>query len=290
MKPAHAAAAVCVMAAWGFNFVVIKAGLQDFPPLLFNALRFLFVAVPAVFFIKFPKHVWKPLVAVGLILGALKFSLLFTGMNAGVGAGLASLLLQVQVFFTVALAAALHGEKINRMRGAGLFLGAAGLVVIGAQAGGNITAAGFLWITAAALAWAVANMFLRELKQVNFFQFIIWMGAVPVLPLLAVSFAYEGADNIIRAISGFSWTGAAALLYISLVSTVWGFAVWGRLLSLYSAAAAAPFALLVPVAGIFSGWLFLDEYISAGEWAGAFCIFSGLAFCIFGGRKPARKS
>ena len=287
MKPSHAAAAVCVMAAWGFNFVVIKAGLRDFPPLFFNALRFFFAALPLVFFVKFPKKIWKHLIAAGILLGALKFSFLFLGLDAGAGAGMASLLIQAQVFFTVALAAVLRGETTNRAGAAGLVLGAAGLAAAGAQYAGGENAAGFALVVAAAVAWAFANMVMRELKNINIFHFTVWMSAVPVLPLLAASAIYEGADKIAAAVSGVSWTGAAALFYVSFISTVLGFAAWGRLLSLYPAATAAPFALLVPVFGILSGWLFLGERISAGEWAGAVCIFAGLALCIFGGRRTA---
>ena len=274
-----------------FNFCRHQNRLAGFSAVCcFNYIAFFyFAALPAVFFVKFPTCGWKPIIAVGIILGAVKFSLLFLGMDAGVGAGLASLLLQAQIFFTIALAVILRGEKTGAMRTAGLFLGAFGLALIGAhsESGGN--AAGIILIIAAAFAWAIANMFMRELKQVNIFHFTVWMSIVPVLPLLAASAAYEGADNIIKSLSGATWTGAAALFYVALISTVVGFAVWGRLLSLYPAAAVAPFALLVPVAGIFSGWLFLGERITAGEWAGAVVIFTGLALSIFGGRAPRGK-
>ena len=291
MKPAHIAMAVCLMAVWGFNFVVIKTGLRDFPPLLFNGLRFLLVAFPLILFVKFPKHVWKPMVCAGIVLGVFKFSFLYTGMNAGIGAGLSSLLLQSQAFFTVALAAIIVGERITRMHGAGLLLGAAGLAVIGAQTGENITVAGFVWVIAAAFAWAVANMFMRGIKQASPLQFIDWKSAVPALPLFAFSFLQEGKDEIVHAFANVGWAGVGAVLYITFISTIWGFSVWVRLLSLYSAAAVAPFTLLVPIAGIFFGWLLLDESIAAGEWAGAVCVFCGLAIYVFcehkRGQQPA---
>ena len=54
LLPRHMALAVLVAAVWGLNFVLIDVGLKDFPPLLFCALRFTVVAVPAVFLVGGP--------------------------------------------------------------------------------------------------------------------------------------------------------------------------------------------------------------------------------------------
>ncbi|MCO7199295.1 EamA family transporter [Pseudoalteromonas sp. OANN1] len=95
--------ALIVVIIWGLNFSVIKFGLAELPPILFSGLRFLVVAIPAVFFIPFPKtSVWNVL-GVGLFLGVLKFSLLFIAMESNASAGIASLLLQAQVIFTILL-------------------------------------------------------------------------------------------------------------------------------------------------------------------------------------------
>jgi O-acetylserine/cysteine efflux transporter len=65
MSPRHVLLAVSVAVVWGVNFVVIEVGLEDFPPLLFSALRFLLAAVPAIFLLGPPRVAWRYVIAVG---------------------------------------------------------------------------------------------------------------------------------------------------------------------------------------------------------------------------------
>ncbi len=127
MRPVHTALAVLVAAVWGFNFVVIQIGLGHFPPLLLSALRFLVAALPAVFFVGRPKVAWKWVVGVGVALGIAKFGLLFTGMAAGMPAGLSSLVLQIQAVFTAVLAAAVLRERPGPVRVLGMAVALAGI-------------------------------------------------------------------------------------------------------------------------------------------------------------------
>src|SRR3546814_6364263 len=84
-------AALVVVTVWGLNFVVIKVGLSEVPPLLLGALRFIFVAFPAVFFIRRPLLPWRTIVLYGLTISLGQFVFLFTAMYVGMPAGLASL-------------------------------------------------------------------------------------------------------------------------------------------------------------------------------------------------------
>src|SRR4051794_35151336 len=113
MTARHNALAVLIAAVWGVNFVVIHAGLAHFPP-LFSALRFTFVAFPAVLLVGRPRVRWYWVVAIGGSLGVLSFGLLFVGIDQGMPAGLSSLVLQSQVIFTVAFAALALGERPRR--------------------------------------------------------------------------------------------------------------------------------------------------------------------------------
>ena len=112
VRPVHLALAVLVAAIWGLNFVVIEVGLEDFPPLLLSALRYALAALPLLVLGGVPAVRWRWVLAVGVAIGVVKFSLLFIGMDVGMPAGLASLVLQAQALFTVGLAAALLRERI----------------------------------------------------------------------------------------------------------------------------------------------------------------------------------
>jgi O-acetylserine/cysteine efflux transporter len=104
MPRRHVILAFVVAVVWGVNFVVIHVGLRDFPPLLFAALRFTVVAFPAVLFVRRPAVPLRWVLGVGTFLSAGQFGLLFVAMDQGLPAGLASLVLQVQVLFTIAVA------------------------------------------------------------------------------------------------------------------------------------------------------------------------------------------
>jgi O-acetylserine/cysteine efflux transporter len=102
----HALLAVAVVAVWGSNFVVMKLALGTLPPFLFGALRFAFALLPAVFFVRRPAVGWRALAAYGVLIGAGQFGLLYLaiGGRGWIAPGLASLVIQMQVFFTVGLA------------------------------------------------------------------------------------------------------------------------------------------------------------------------------------------
>ena len=154
-----------VIVIWGANFTVIKIGLEEIPPVLFSALRFAIVAIPAVFFIPFPKtSIWNVL-GVGIFLGVIKFSLLFISMDVGVSAGLASLLLQAQVVFTIVLSVILFKEEIKKNQLAGIIIAVFGFCLFFFSREGNLTLLGLVLILFAALFWAISNLIMKKMKN-----------------------------------------------------------------------------------------------------------------------------
>ncbi len=277
MKPSHIALAVLTTVLWGVNFVVIKVGLHEFPPLLFSSLRFLAAAVPALWFVGRPGVAWKWVVAVALALGVAKFGLLFLGMGAGMPAGLSSLVLQSQVVFTVVFAAVLLRERPRPVQLAGMGIAATGIVLIAVDYGLSSPLSALLMVILGAVAWGLSNVATRHARPPDALSFIVWVSAVATLPLLLLSLIFEGPAAIGTALSGLTWTGVGALLFIAWVSTLFGFGVWGFLLREHDASTVVPFALLVPVAGMFSGWLFLDETITPTRLGAAVLVIVGMA-------------
>ncbi|MGW2280454.1 EamA family transporter [Streptomyces sp. NPDC001770] len=289
MRPSHIALAVLVTALWGVNFVVIELGLDHFPPLLFSALRFLIAALPAVFFVGPPKVAWKWTVGVGLALGVAKFGLLFVGMDQGMGAGLSSLVLQVQAVFTALFAALALGERPGRVRVAGMAVALAGIGVAAADEGASGPVLAFVLVIAAAAFWGVSNVLTRKAAPPDSLNFMVWVSTVPVLPLLGLSLLFEGWDRDTDALAAMDWTGAGTVVYVAWISTVFGFGAWGYLLRHHPASSVAPFTLLVPVFGMSSAALLLDESVSPLRWCAAALLVGGVAVTSLGGRwrKPA---
>ncbi|MFC9330487.1 EamA family transporter [Kitasatospora sp. NPDC057015] len=276
MSPRHIALAVLVAAVWGLNFVLIHVGLENFPPLLFCALRFAVVAVPAVFLVGRPKVAVRWVLAVGLVLGVVKFGLLFLGMHAGMPAGLSSLVLQSQAVFTALFAAVMLRERPAGQRLAGLAVALVGTGVAAADRGAGGPVGAFVLVIAAAVAWGLSNVLTRRAAPPDALRWMVWVSAVPPLPLLGLSLLVEGPAADLRALREITAAGILAIAYVGLVSTLFGFVAWSFLLRRYDATAVAPYSLLVPVFGMSSAWLLLGESVSPAAGCAALLVIAGI--------------
>ncbi|MTH95746.1 EamA family transporter [Roseibium sp. RKSG952] len=277
--------AVLVAALWGFNFVVIHLGIDAFPPLMFSALRFVLAAFPLVFFLPRPKTGWGIILGIGTVLGVVKFALLFLGMDTGLSAGLASLVLQSQAFFTVILAALLLSERPSARQLAGIALAFTGIGIVALTMNGQTTHTGLTLVLSAAMAWALSNLLMKKAGQVNMLSLMVWVSLVPPIPLICLSLIFEGWQASADAITGLDLTGVGAVLYIAYAATIFGFAVWGKLISQYGAGTIAPFSLLVPVFGMTSSAVFLGEDLGATKLLAAALVISGLILTVL---KPSK--
>lgn len=278
---------LCLVAfLWGFNFIVIRWGLDAFPPLLFSALRFAVCLVPIAFGVARPQIPWSQLLLLGTTLGLLVFALLYLGIHFGLGAGLASVVMQAQVFFTLLLASVVLGEELRARTIAASLVAFLGLALIATGGDASFTALGFALTLAGAFAWGVSNVLLKRLPPVNALNLMVWISIVPPLPLLLASYVFEGPETISAALEGIALPGALTILYTSAISTIFAYGVWGNLMQKYSASRVAPFALLVPVAGLASARFFLGAELNTAEWLGAAGILLALVINTVGLRRP----
>jgi O-acetylserine/cysteine efflux transporter len=290
MPLSHTLLALVVTVIWGLSFVVIKLGVGATPPLLLAALRFLFAALPAVFFVAPPKTDRRNVVAYGFFLGVAQFGLLFAAMAIGMPASLASVVMQAQVVFTILFAAILMGERPGRHQIAGAIVACLGLVLI---AWPRLTGGGavpFLMTVAAAAAWGIANIVSKRVGRVDMLGFIVWSSLVAPLPLLALSLWFDGPARVLGALADVNMGTIAVVAYLAYPTTVFAFGIWAYLLSRHPAATVTPFALLVPVAGILGSWLILGEALRPIEGIGGAVVVAGLAINVFGLRFARRLS
>jgi O-acetylserine/cysteine efflux transporter len=278
-----------VVVLWGLNFIAIKLGLGDMPPLLLATIRFVVVCLPAIFFLPRPPVAWHWLIALGLTINVGQFAFLFMGIKLGMPAGLASLVHQSQAFFTLVFAVLLIGERWHWNNLAGLLVAACGMAVIASQQGSSMTAVGF-WLTlTGAASWGAGNVIMRRATQgvppFSMLALVVWAGAVAILPLALLSLCIEGPAAWQAAWQSITWTTGVSVIYLAYFATIGGYGLWGKLLSRYPAAVVSPFALLVPVVGMSSATLFLGEAFSLHQVIGALLVMSGLAVHVFGGRR-----
>ncbi|OWW20451.1 EamA family transporter [Noviherbaspirillum denitrificans] len=284
MKPADILLALIVVLIWGFNFVVIKLGLQGLPPILFTALRFACAALPLVFFIRRPAVPLHLLAGYAAFQFAVQFTLLFSGMKIGFPPGLASLVIQLQAFFTIGLAVAVLGERPRWPQVAGALIAFTGMGLVAAHLEARATFLGFLMVVAAGFSWGVGNIFTKRIGKVDALALVVWGSLLATPPLVLASLAIEGPDVISGALQRIDWLSAGAVMFQAYPTTILGFGIWSMLMRKYPAATVAPFTLLVPVAGMLSAALVLGEPLQWWKIAAGLLVLTGLALNQFGGR------
>lgn len=272
----HLALALAVVAVWGTNFVVIKAALASFPPLLFAAIRFTFALLPAALFVNRPPVKIGALAAYGLLIGVGQFGLLYIAMGEMISPGLASLILQSQVFFTIALAMWRNGERLRRFQLFALLLATSGIGVILAHSGGSITIGGLILALLAAASWGGGNQVAREANPPDMFAFVIWSSLFAVPPLIILSLLFEGPATIASAIANAGVGAWGAAVWQAWGNSLFGYAAWGWLLARHPAATITPTAMLVPIFGMTSSALILGEAMPAWKVIAAALVMSGL--------------
>lgn len=282
-------AALIVIMVWGANFVVIKFGVDEVPPMLLGALRFFFVAFPAVFFVPRPAVSWRYVVGYGATICLGQFVFLFLAIYLGMPAGLASLVLQAQAFFTVAIAALVLHEAIRLHHVLGIGLAIIGLIVLDAGADSTtVPLLGFMLTLLAAFSWACGNIVLKSAGQVRMLSMVVWGALLPPIPFLLLSATFEGPAVILHSLLNLSWRAVAVVAYLSGVATLVGYVLWGRLLARHPVARVAPLSLLIPVVGLICADWVLDEQLGPWQWVGGAVVLIGLMVNLFGARWLAR--
>jgi O-acetylserine/cysteine efflux transporter len=287
MPLTHVLIALVVVVLWGLNFIVMKHIASELPPLAITGLRFLLAAVPLVFLVARPKVSWQALLGFGLFFGVIKFGLLFTAFAQGMPAGLASLVLQMQSAFYILFAFMLLGERPLPLQWFGLTAALVGALIIAWGKASGATFFPTLLTIAAAISWGIANVFIRREGQFDALPFAIWSSLMPGIVMLLLSGLVDGPQTVATSVTNLSWKGLGALAYLAWPISILTGTIWGYLMIRHSAATIAPFALLVPVVGLISGWVVYGETQTLSTWTGAGLIGLGLIMTVLASRSAA---
>ena len=290
MSVSHVLQALLVVLIWGVNFVVIRWGLNEVPPFLLAAARFSLVVFPAIFFIKKPNVPWRWLIAYGLFNSFGQFAFLFWAMKVGMPAGLASVVHQAQVFFTLIFSVLILQQRTQVTQWLGLMIAVLGLALIaygknvGSAAGMQMTTVGLLLNLLGAASWAIGNVVVSAMRRAGIqpepFGLVIWSSLIPIVPFLLISGLFE--RHVYPDWQAISWHSIVSALYLAWAATLLGYGLWSRLLSQYEPNRVAPFTLLVPVVGLLTAWLVLGERLNQWQLWGSACLLIGLAVNVLG--------
>ena len=272
-----------VIFAWGFSYVATKIGLLELPPFLFATLRFSVLIIPALF-IPFPKIKLSGLILFSLFMCFAQFAFLFLGVKLGMPAGLASLVMQAQAFFTIIMGTVLLKEQLKSKAVIGLGVAVLGLVIIGSDTNTDMTTIGLIFTLLSALSWAIGNILIKKLQPLNTLSLTAWGTVFAILPLALASFIFEGPTLIKHSLMNITISSIISIVYLGLVASLVAYGLWAKMLSHYPTSLIAPFSLLVPIIGMSSTAFFLHEHLASREIMGASIIMLGLIINIFGNR------
>jgi O-acetylserine/cysteine efflux transporter len=278
----HLLLALAIVAVWGTNFVVIKLSLDAFPPFLFAALRYTFAFLPLVFFIPRPKVSWLNLCAYGVAIGVGQFGILFFAIDGRISPGLASLVVQTQVFFTIGFAMFFAKERLKLYQAVAVSVSMTGLGVIALHTDANTTFLGIALVVIAGLSWGIGNTVSRRAGSINMLSYVVWASGFSLPPLFLISWIFEGGwEQMSSSISSAPMSAWAGVFWQSWGNTVFGYAAWAWLLSKHPAAVVAPAPLLVPIFGMGASAYFLSEPLPLWKMVAAGLVIAGLIVNLF---------
>jgi O-acetylserine/cysteine efflux transporter len=268
--------AAMVTTIWGINFLVIGWGMEGVPPLLFAAIRFTVVLLPAVFLVPRPDAPWPKILAVGTFMSLGQFAFLYSSMHAGMPPGIAALVLQAQVILTVVFAAGVLRERPSRRQAVGVAVGTVGLVVVGIGRGGHITLTALVLCLLAGVSWAIGNVVSRSSGIRGGLSLTVWSALVVPVPLFLLSMLLDGPAAIGDALADFSWKAVVSTLYTACLASLLGYAIFNDLLSRYPSSAVVPWALWGVVVAMTAAWLLLDQRPNGAEFGGGLLLLMGV--------------
>jgi O-acetylserine/cysteine efflux transporter len=196
-------------------------------------------------------------------------------MAAGMPPGLAALVLQAQVVFTIVIAAGVLRELPTTAQVVGVALGTVGLVVVGAGRGGDVPVVAMLLCLAGALSWGVGNVVARAAGVAGGLSLTVWSALVVPVPLLGLSLLVDGPEAVGAALAGFSWQAVVSTLYTAVLASLVGYGIFTGLLARWPSGAVVPWVLLAPVVAMVSAWLLLAQAPNAAETAGGVLLLVG---------------
>lgn len=287
MHPRHLLLSMIVVAIWGVNFAIIKLGLREISPLALGVWRFALAVFPWIFFVRRPRVPARLIVLYGMLIFAMQFGFLFTGMKVGMSAGLSSLILQLQVFFTIGLSVLMLGERPAFWQLSGAVLAFGGVGIVAVHVGGEVTLAGLALLIAAAASWGggnvVSKLISHRAEAASMLGLVVWGSLVALPPLILVALLID-REAFLTSFVGIDWVSIGSIAYIVYLSTLFGFAAWATLLARYPVSMVAPFTLLVPVFGFLGSAMLLGEPLQDWKLAASGLVVAGLCLNLFGPR------
>jgi O-acetylserine/cysteine efflux transporter len=275
--PKQTIMALSVPLLWGLGFVFAKGAINHFPPILLMAFRFSLTALVLVWFTPLPLGKFFQLFKIAIVAAAIQYSLTFTGVK-GLEAGLASIIVQLEVPFLVILGALLLREKPGYKKWIGIAISFVGVAIMSQQDELSGSFISIALLLSGCFAWALGQVMIRKLKDVSGMQVTAWIAVFAAPQLFFMSAIFEnGQLEAIKTANPLVWW---TVLYLGLIMTCLGYYFWNTLIRHHDVSKVAPFLLLLPVFSVLGGNVFLGEAITLEKFYGGATILLGIGVIV----------
>ncbi|MFC3034348.1 EamA family transporter [Pseudoalteromonas fenneropenaei] len=276
--------AILVTAIWGWNFSIIKLGLGTLDPFMLAGLRFLFCALPLIFFVQKPNTSLKAMIFYGVLFGTGVWGMVNVGVYLGVSAGVASLLLQFSAFFTIIFGVLFFKEKVGMPQLFGFSVAMLGLMIVLNLTDGSISYAGIAFVLFGALCWSLTNVVVKKVKPNNVFSFLVWSCLFASFPLFVLGYFVNGGDALVQMSQNIDAMTVFSIFFQIYPATLFSFWIWSSLMKKHPISSVAPLSLLVPLFGLMGSMVIFDEALNVDKMAAFGLILSGLIIGMFGSK------
>lgn len=267
---------LAVMCLWGFNFSVIKLGVDQIDPLLLTAGRFTLAAIPAVFFVARPRVHLRYLVAYGFTFGVGVWGMMTLAIDQGISAGMAGLLLQLSVVSSLLLGWLVFDESITLAKWLGVILALGGLGVSLTLVDGSVNLSGLLLVLVAATCWSLVGVIVKRAGTHQIFGFCVWGMLFAPVPLLLLAWLSHGVGVFLVLPSQLNPHVWFSVIFQAYPTTLLGYWLWNRIVVKYPLSTTAPLTLLVPLFGLLGSSIFYDEQVGWVKLFACLLILAGL--------------
>lgn len=286
LAPTDIALGLIVAIVWGMGIVFAKAAIGHFPPILLMSLRFAVTALALVWFVRPPMSQLRQIFLIAIVSAAIQYSLTFTGLK-GLDASVTALVVQLEVPFLVIIGAVALGERPGWRKWVGIALAFVGVALIAGTPKVAVAWGSVAMVIGGAFTWAVGQAMVRVLRDIDGLTLIAWVAVFAAPQLLVMSLIFESGH--VAAIQSAGWVVWAAVIYLGLVMTAFGYGIWYSLLRRNPVSMVAPFLLLLPVCSVTGSVLFLGESLGPGTSLGGAIILAGVALIVIEGLPNRRR-
>jgi len=270
--------AILVPCLWGFGFVITKLGMEQFPPMLINGLRWSLTGLMFIWWFPIPKKHLKDIFILSVIGCTIQYSLTFSGLNM-IDASSAVLLVQTEVPFGIIVAFFLLKERPSKKNIIGLTIALLGLIILTGAPNLEGKYLGVLLVLSGAFTWSFGQIIAKPISEkINGITITGWLGVLAGPQLIFASQIIEG--GVVENIKTADLQAWLIVIYLSILMNGLGYSLWYYVLGRYPVNKVLPIMLLLPVVGVITAILFLGENPNLRVFIGGGIIIIGVGMIL----------